>query len=218
LLIARQYCYSITHSTLQSRPSGLARNGVRSDPIAARPISSRPSRIEEFETMPTRPPKPRERTPLMPVSATGRKIADRAARVTGETRSGLTSARRFVLEVIASQARAVGAYELLDLMARSGGSAHPPTVYRALDYLVEHGLVHRINVLNAYVACDHPGEAHASQLLVCRDCGRVSELDLHEIDLLIDRVAKRKGFLPEAHSIEVEGLCAPCGKLAAAVG
>ena len=67
-------------------------------------------------------------------------------------------------------------YPLLDALRREGGGAGPPTVYRALEFLVAHGLVHRIETLHAFVGCDHPGEQHAGQFLICRDCGVVREV------------------------------------------
>src|SRR5918999_799750 len=92
---------------------------------------------------------------------------DRAAVLCDQRGARLTPLRRRVLELVWRGHEPVGAYDLLAQMGR----AAPPTVYRALDFLIEQGLVHRIESLNAYVGCDRPEAAHASQFLICTDCG-----------------------------------------------
>ena len=93
-----------------------------------------------------------------------------------------TPIRRRVLELIGEASGGLKAYDLLDRLAKDHAAARPPTVYRALEFLIEQGLVHRIESLNAYVACPCPEHAHRFQLLICRDCGRVEELHLDEIN------------------------------------
>jgi Fur family transcriptional regulator, zinc uptake regulator len=150
--------------------------------------------------------------PQRRLTSAARAFLERAEALCRGRGLSLTPGRRGVLAALASEHRAVGAYELMELIAADGRAAHPPTVYRALDFLMEAGLVHRISALNAYVACDHPGEAHPSQLLVCRNCGRVAELSSTEVDAMLDRIARRKGFKPESRTVELQGLCAPCGR------
>ena len=82
----------------------------------------------------------------------------------------LTPQRRRVLEILLEEHRAMGAYELLDVLRTEGIGAQPPTVYRALDFLVSNGFAHKIERLNAFVACAHPGERHAPAFLICSDC------------------------------------------------
>ena len=87
---------------------------------------------------------------------------DRAEAICRARGARLTAQRRRVLELVLGAGRPLGAYELLDALRREGGGAGPPTVYRALEFLVAHGLVHRIETLHAFVGCDHPGELHAA--------------------------------------------------------
>ena len=122
----------------------------------------------------------------------------------------LTDIRRRVLELVWSSHRPVGAYALLEALGKEGWSAAPPTVYRALDFLQAHGLVHRIALLNAFVGCAHPGHAHAGQFLLCAQCGIAVELEDKEVDAAIGRAAGRLGFSVSRQTIEIEGLCAEC--------
>jgi Fur family zinc uptake transcriptional regulator len=91
-----------------------------------------------------------------------------------------------------------------------GRSAAPPTVYRALEFLLEQGLVHRVESLNAYIGCTHPGERHATQFLICGRCGTAVELDDPRIAAAIDTSAARLGFEVGARTVEVAGTCAGC--------
>lgn len=123
----------------------------------------------------------------------------------------LTPLRRRVLEIVWRGHAPVGAYDVLDRLRESGaGSAAPPTVYRALDFLMEHGLVHRIESLNAFIGCNHPDEAHSGQFLICRDCGLVAELDDAEIADVLTSKARALGFAEERATVELRGLCPDC--------
>jgi len=122
----------------------------------------------------------------------------------------LTDIRRRVLELVWGSHRPVGAYVLLEALGKEGWSAAPPTVYRALDFLQAHGLVHRIALLNAFVGCAHPGHLHAGQFLLCAECGIAVELEDEEVDAAIGRAAGRMGFSVARQTIEIEGLCAEC--------
>ena len=121
-----------------------------------------------------------------------------------------TPIRRRVLEMISSSPGGLKAYELLDKLAAEHASARPPTVYRALDFLIEQGLVHRIESLNAYVACPCPEHAHGFQLLICRDCGRVEELHLDDINEQLGQRARELGFTVQRQTIELLGRCDAC--------
>lgn len=122
----------------------------------------------------------------------------------------LTRIRRRVLELVWGSHEPVKAYDLLELLHEEGRRAAPPTVYRALDFLQEQGLVHKIESLNAYVGCGAPGHEGEGQLLICRRCGQVAELDDQDINELITRKAARLGFEITRQTIEVEGLCGGC--------
>lgn len=121
-----------------------------------------------------------------------------------------TPIRRRVLEMIAQASGGLKAYDLLDRLTSEHAAARPPTVYRALEFLIEQGLVHRIESLNAYVACPCPEHAHRFQLLICRHCGRVEELHLDEINDRLSSRARELGFRVERQTIELLGHCDAC--------
>ena len=135
---------------------------------------------------------------------------DRAAALCAESGARLTKLRRRVLELIWSSHRPIGAYDVLGRLGRERGRAAPPTVSRALDFLLEQGLIHRIESLDSFVGCAHPGVPHAGQFLICRDCGRAAEIDDARIDDAITLGARRAGFRVESRTIEVEGSCPQC--------
>ncbi|MFP5440599.1 MAG: Fur family transcriptional regulator [Gammaproteobacteria bacterium] len=125
----------------------------------------------------------------------------------------LTPLRRDVLALLLANPRAVGAYELLDAMRVMHPGAQPPTVYRALEFLREAGLAHRIDALNAFVACTLAEHDH-SLLLVCPACGKVSEVNDPEVFHLLAKHAAQAGFhLPNA-CLEVKASCARCAPAA----
>ena len=133
-----------------------------------------------------------------------------AERVCAARGARLTKLRRRVFELVWSSHTPIGAYELLRLLARERDGAAPPTVYRALDFLREHGLIHRIESLNAFVGCCTPGQAHAGQFLICSACGTAAEIDDPRVNAAIERRAGEMGFTVRRKTIEVEGLCPPC--------
>jgi Fur family zinc uptake transcriptional regulator len=122
----------------------------------------------------------------------------------------LTDIRRIVLELVWESHRPVGAYALLESLGRLGRSAAPPTVYRALDFLLAHGLIHRVASRNGFIGCPHPGHAHGGQILLCAQCGMAAELDDPALDREIAQSAARLGFSVSRQTIEVEGLCPTC--------
>ena len=121
----------------------------------------------------------------------------------------LTAQRRRVLELVCRAERPVGAYEILDQL-RDGGPAAPPTVYRALDWLLAQGLVHKLETLHAYIGCTHPEHPHASQFLICDGCGGVTELEDPTIAGSLATVAAETGFRPSRPIVEVIGTCSDC--------
>lgn len=118
----------------------------------------------------------------------------------------LTAQRQRVLEILCASQRPLGAYEILEQM----GSDKPPTVYRALEFLLAQGLAHRIESLNAFVGCSHPEHPHASQFLICRDCGVVSELEDPALGQRLDRTLASRGFQADSQVVEITGRCASC--------
>lgn len=126
----------------------------------------------------------------------------------------MTPVRRKVLELLLHEHKALGAYDILDLLRDSGFSSQPPVAYRALDFLEQHGFVHRIERLNAFVACTHPSEKHAPAFLICRACEAVAEATPENRSLGV--AADAAGFRIERTVVEAEGLCPSCaGKIPA---
>lgn len=124
--------------------------------------------------------------------------------------SRLTALRRRVLEIILRSDRPQGAYAILDELRAEGRSGAPPTVYRALDFLLEQRLIHRLASLNVFIGCPHPEHRHNGQFLICRRCGRVAELASSEVDRSIRDSASEQGFKVEAQMVEILGHCADC--------
>lgn len=122
----------------------------------------------------------------------------------------LTPVRRRVLEILLEQHRALGAYDVLNRLAAEGFGNQPPIVYRALDFLVDQGLAHRIRRLNAFAACMHPGEAHAPAFLICRACNSVAEAPAAPVRAALDHAAAGLGFAVERATVEALGLCPAC--------
>lgn len=122
----------------------------------------------------------------------------------------LTPVRRRTLEILLESHRAMGAYEMLDRLAAEGFGNQPPVAYRALEFLVENGLAHRVRRLNAFAACMHPGEAHAPVFLICRECDSVAEAPGAPVRAALDEAAAALGFTIERANIEALGLCPVC--------
>lgn len=133
-----------------------------------------------------------------------------AERRCAERRQRLTPQRRRVLTVIADGHTAIGAYEIMDRLAEVGSRPAPISVYRALDFLMAVGLVHRLASLNAFVACAGPEWAHGAQFLICHGCGVVGELNDAAVDRAIGTAAAAAGFAVTAPLVEVTGLCRSC--------
>ncbi len=121
-----------------------------------------------------------------------------------------TALRQRVLALVWHSHKPVGAYEILAKLGEEGRKAAPPTVYRALEFLIEAGLVHRLDSLNAFIGCTDPERSHAGQFLICRECHTVAELDDRDIDLLVEQKARTAGFVAEHQMLEVQGLCSEC--------
>lgn len=121
-----------------------------------------------------------------------------------------TPVRRRVLEILLEQHRAMGAYEVLEVLRKEGRGSQPPVAYRALDFLVAHGFAHRIERLNAFVACAAPGERHAPCFLICRGCSAVAETPGRRASEALRTAALELGFQVERVAIEAEGLCPTC--------
>lgn len=133
-----------------------------------------------------------------------------AERVCEERNLKLTPLRRQVLEIVWSRHEPIGAYDILGVLSSAEHRPSPPTVYRALEFLLEAGLVHRIDSLNAFKGCESPESGHRAQFLVCRSCHHVEELDDRAIEAAIGARAKSVGFSISAGTLEIRGLCQQC--------
>ncbi len=122
----------------------------------------------------------------------------------------LTAARKRVLKILLAEHKALGAYEVLARLSEKGEPAHPPAAYRALDFLVENGLAHKVERLNAFIACSDPHDGHRPVFLICRDCRSVAEATDAENDNALRKTAEQVGFRIENSSVELVGLCPGC--------
>jgi Fur family zinc uptake transcriptional regulator len=120
-----------------------------------------------------------------------------------------TEMRKKVFKLVWQQHKPIGAYQILEMLQQEGRAA-PPTVYRALDFLLKMGLVHRIASLNAYVGCCEPGTSHDGQFLICEACHALAELDVPTVTAAIARSADNLGFEVRRNTVEILGLCPNC--------
>ena len=157
----------------------------------------------------------------MPLEA----MLDRAEAICARRGAQLTELRRQVLRLVLEAEQPVGAYALLDRLRALRTGAAPPTVYRALDFLREQGLIHKVERLNAYVGCieaaQHPVDCdcgaehdHPHQFLICRRCGATAEISDPAVAAALGAAAARAGFSLDRATVEAEGLCARCGEAA----
>ena len=125
-----------------------------------------------------------------------------------------TPVRRKVLEILLNKNTAIGAYEILDLLREAGFKNQPPVAYRALDFLVQNGFAHKIEQLNSFIGCTHPGKDHSPAFMICRNCDSVSEEEALTRNFSVSQIASKAGFTVEKAVIEARGLCHSCADLA----
>lgn len=121
-----------------------------------------------------------------------------------------TETRRRTLSILLEGHTAMGAYDVLERLNSEGLGSEPPIAYRALAFLVDHGFAHRVEKLNAYVACSHPGAEHQPAFLICVDCGAVAEAPVNGQSGRLAQTAKRSGFQISNTVMEAEGQCPKC--------
>jgi len=128
----------------------------------------------------------------------------------------LTPLRRQILAILADAPAPLGAYAIIEELAREQHKAvAPPTVYRTLEFFLDNGFLHKIESRNAYAPCEHLGHDHHGILLICQRCGRTDEIESPRIDKLLRETAGKAGFAARRQVVEVEGLCESCGHEAA---
>ena len=125
----------------------------------------------------------------------------------------LTPLRAQALGLIAAEAKPIKACDLLDKMKTVKGSAAPPTVYRALDFLLEQGFIHRLASINAFVSCHHPQVQHSVPFLIFVSCQNSVEMEDDGVSALLEKQAKSIGFTTRAQILEVHGVCGKCALL-----
>ena len=138
---------------------------------------------------------------------------DRATEIFAEKNIRFTELRRKVYEEIASTQASVGAYEVLDRLAKKGTRLAPISIYRALDALLEAGVVHRLESKNAYFACRRlhaPSTGRRPMFMSCEICGHVSETDGQDIFDAIDTSVRATKFEPRVRFVEITGTCHDC--------
>ena len=132
----------------------------------------------------------------------------------------LTPIRARVLTLVADAGKPIKAYDLLEQIrvdkhadGEAAGAAAPPTVYRALDFLLANGFIHKLESVNAFVACHHPNAAqHSAPFLICDACHKAVELEDEHVVATLDAQARALGFSPQTQTLEVHGLCAECAQ------
>ena len=124
----------------------------------------------------------------------------------------LTPVRRKVLEILLEEHKALGAYAILDRLRDAGFGSQPPVAYRTLDFLSGNGFVHKIERLNAFVACMHPGAHHTPAFMICRKCDAVAEATSTPSKGALGAAAKAAGFQIERTVVEAEGVCPACAE------
>ena len=122
----------------------------------------------------------------------------------------LTRQRRAVLAKLLAATRPMTAYELLDVLRPEDPAATPASIYRSLDFLLQHGVAHRLETTRSFVACEHPDHAHAVQFLICRQCGTVVETEDKRVESATARLGERLGFALDQRTVELTGTCASC--------
>ena len=144
------------------------------------------------------------------LAAKWRKLAEGRC---AEKGARLTPARLAAYAEMLACGRPLSAYELIGLLEqRQERKIAPLTVYRHLDFLMQTGLVHRLQSTQTYLACEHPDHAHESQFLLCSSCGRVDEVESEGVEALLSKIADERGFRPDNAVVEVKGLCGACAE------
>jgi Fur family transcriptional regulator, zinc uptake regulator len=139
-----------------------------------------------------------------------RRALSAAEEVCTRRKVSLTPLRKRVLEIVWRAHEPIGAYQILAEIGKDREKVGPPTVYRALEFLQDAGLVHRLDALNAFVGCDHPDEGHAAQFLICSKCHRVAEIEDPGLTRALGERARSSGFCFESGAVEIKALCDDC--------
>jgi len=139
----------------------------------------------------------------------------RARALCSERSARLTPLREAVLRLLWQSHRPLGAYQIQEQLSQINAKpVAAPTVYRALEFFLELGLIHRIASLNAYIGCPFPDSDHSDMFLICSDCGNAAEVSHSHINQLLEQTARRADFALATQSLELYGRCGQCCELA----
>mgnify|MGYP001356518189 FL=1 len=122
----------------------------------------------------------------------------------------LTKLRQKVLTLILKNHGYVKAYDLLNDLKKNYASAKPPTVYRSIDFLMEHGFIHKIQSLNAFVGCSHPEEHEDCYFLICKECKNIEECCSNTVKKVLTSTSGKNNFSPNQVTLEITGICQDC--------
>jgi len=147
---------------------------------------------------------------MVPMTDSANNLLYRAQQLCITRAVRFTPIRQQIFLLMAQHNAMISAYDLLAQLQQLEPNAKPPTVYRALDFLLEEGFIHKIESSNAFILCPHFGEKHPSQLLLCKSCGGVIELHNAEIEELLQSLADEHGFAITTKTVEAHGICADC--------
>ena len=139
-----------------------------------------------------------------------REFVDSVAAYCAEKGARFTDSRREVALIIARSEKPIGAYDILEQLGKILVNPKPPTVYRAIDFLLENHFIHKIESMNAFIACRTDHRHSGSQFMICNECGKVIETHLCSLPSALKDAAEKKSFTPLTWSVEVRGLCSDC--------
>lgn len=137
-------------------------------------------------------------------------LLDKAQQICEERGARFTQTRRKVLELMLEHTSSISAYDLLDNLKKTDNGAKPPTVYRALDFLLEQHFIHRVESQNAFIACNDFADSHQLQLFICEGCNEVQELHSPQIQQSLNEQARLNDFQINTQTVEVRGWCHKC--------
>lgn len=137
-------------------------------------------------------------------------VLSQALALTAERGIRLTPVRKRTLEILLEGHKALGAYDVLQRLSQDGFGNQPPVAYRALEFLVEQGLAHRVRRLNAFTACMHPGTLHIPAFFICTGCDAVAEAPSDAVQSAMLAAAAGIGFRIDRMNVEAAGLCPTC--------
>jgi Fur family zinc uptake transcriptional regulator len=137
-------------------------------------------------------------------------LLEKAAHYCEDNKYRFTAPRKYVLDIIATSSKSLGAYEILDQLGKMIDNPKPPTVYRAIDFWQKHGFIHRIESLNAYKACEAGHRHKGSHFMICDDCGEVIETHLCDLPQSLKDSLAQQAFKPSRWSFEIHGVCSLC--------